>query len=158
MNAPSSSSTSSGIRYLVGDATSPDRAGPAVIAHVCNDRGRWGKGFVMAISARWPEPRERYLAWHASNGAGEDGSFELGRVQFVKVGPKLWVANTVGQHGMTAKNGVPPVRYEAIRSGLEAVARFAVKHGATVHMPRIGCGLSGGTWNRIEELIGASLV
>jgi hypothetical protein len=28
---------------------------------------------------------------------------------------------------------------------------------ATVHMPRIGCGLAGGRWERIEPLIIASL-
>jgi hypothetical protein len=32
------------------------------IAHVCNDRGGWGKGFVMAISQRWPQPEMEYRA------------------------------------------------------------------------------------------------
>jgi hypothetical protein len=30
--------------------------------------------------------------------------------------------------------------------------------GATVHMPRIGCGLAGGTWDRIEPLIQNRLI
>ena len=45
-----------GIRYVVGDARSPDSAGNKVIVHVCNDIGGWGKGFVIALSKRWPKP------------------------------------------------------------------------------------------------------
>lgn len=42
--------------YLTGDATAPGGTGTRIIAHVCNDIGHWGKGFVLAISKRWPEP------------------------------------------------------------------------------------------------------
>ncbi len=42
----------SAIRYIKGDATQPQAGGNKVIAHVCNDLGGWGKGFVMAISKR----------------------------------------------------------------------------------------------------------
>ena len=37
--------------------------------------------------------------------------------------------------------------------GLDKVGRFALANEASVHMPRIGCGLAGGTWDRIEPLI-----
>jgi hypothetical protein len=37
------------IRNLTGDATRPIGRGNKIIAHVCNDQGRRGKGFVMAI-------------------------------------------------------------------------------------------------------------
>lgn len=49
--------------------------------------------------------------------------------------------------------GLPPVRYEAIGEGLRQVAAFATAHQTTVHMPRIGCGLAGGTWDKIEPII-----
>ncbi len=35
-----------------------------MVAHVCNDIGGWGKGFVLAVSRRWPEPEAAYRAWH----------------------------------------------------------------------------------------------
>lgn len=35
------------------------------IEELDNDLGRGGKGFVVALSKRWPEPRERFIAWHA---------------------------------------------------------------------------------------------
>lgn len=49
--------------------------------------------------------------------------------------------------------GNPPIRYEAVRSALEKVAAHALQHDASVHMPRIGCGLAGGTWDKIEPLL-----
>jgi O-acetyl-ADP-ribose deacetylase (regulator of RNase III) len=144
------------IRYVTGDATNPQGKGPKVIVHVCNDLGRWGKGFVLALSKRWPEPREQFLAWHAGRLKGA-AKFELGGVQFVPVEPDLWVANIIGQHGLKARQGIPPVRYDAIHAGLAEVAAFARKQNATVHMPRIGCGLSGGTWDRVEPLLKKTL-
>ena len=51
------------------------------------------------------------------------------------------------------ENGKAPIRYEAIAIGLEKIAQFASEKLATVHMPRIGCGLAGGSWDKIEPLI-----
>ncbi|MDD4754236.1 MULTISPECIES: macro domain-containing protein [Proteiniphilum] len=48
------------------------------------------------------------------------------------------------------KNGNAPIRYDAILLGLEKVGQFAIDKKTTVHMPRIGCGLAGGTWDKIE--------
>jgi hypothetical protein len=44
------------ISYRHGDTTSPGETGPTVFVHACNDVGKWGKGFVLAISKRWSEP------------------------------------------------------------------------------------------------------
>ncbi|MFE8911246.1 Appr-1-p processing protein [Streptomyces globisporus] len=143
------------ITYVRGDATAPQGKGVKLIVHVCNDLGGWGKGFVLALSRRWPEPEAAYRRWHRER-AGND--FALGAAQFVQVGPRLWVANLIGQRGMrTGSKGVP-VRYEAIDTALGAAAAKAVELGASVHMPRIGCGLAGGRWSRIEPLIGRRLI
>jgi O-acetyl-ADP-ribose deacetylase (regulator of RNase III) len=143
------------IRYVRGDATTPLGKGPKVVAHVCNDRGGWGKGFVLAVSRRWPEPEAAYRRWHrerARNGFG------LGAVQFVQVERLVWVANMVGQHGIRRGSKGPPVRYEAIDAALGVLAARAAGLAASVHMPRIGCGLAGGTWERVEPLVTARLV
>ena len=44
-----------------------------MIVHVCNDIGAWGKGFVMAISNRWPEPESRYRKWHREKETNDFG-------------------------------------------------------------------------------------
>ncbi|WP_371497884.1 macro domain-containing protein [Kitasatospora sp. NBC_00374] len=143
------------ITYLRGDATAPQAKGPKVIAHVCNDLGGWGKGFVLALSRRWPEPEAAYRRWHRER-AGND--FGLGAVQLVQVGPALWVANMVGQRGIrTGRSTGVPVRYEAIDAALGRLGPQAARLGASVHMPRIGCGLAGGRWERVEPLVRARL-
>ena len=142
------------LRIIKGDATSPQAKGPKIIAHVCNDIGGWGKGFVVAISRRWPEPERAFRQWHRGR-AGND--FGLGATQFVQVQPDVRVANMVGQRGIRTGSGGPPIRYEAVQQCLAAVADEALRWQASVHMPRIGCGLAGGKWERIEPMIVAAL-
>ncbi|MFF7394452.1 macro domain-containing protein [Streptomyces scabiei] len=140
----------SGITYVQGDATVPLGKGVKVIAHVCNDLGGWGKGFVLALSRRWPEPEAAYRAWHRDRASND---FGLGAARFVQVGRYTWVANLIGQHGTrTGSKGVP-VRYEAIDTALGLLADKTLELDASVHMPRIGCGLAGGKWSRVEPLI-----
>ena len=110
---------------------------------------------MLAISRRWPQPEQRYRAWHRGE---ESFPFALGQVQFVQVDEHLWIANLVGQQGMTMRDGVPPIRYEAVREGLARIASKAKELGASVHMPRIGCGLAGGKWEEIEPLIEHELI
>ena len=142
------------IQYTQGDATQPIAAGNKIIAHVCNDIGGWGRGFVVAISKRWPQPEEDYRAWYANR---EQNDFALGSARLVRVESGLWVANMIGQHKKTPTKGVPPVRYEAIHDGLDSIAVEALRLNASVHMPRIGCGLAGGEWGKIEPLIQQTL-
>jgi len=134
------------IKYLIGDATQPVGAGAKIIAHCCNDVGAWGAGFVLAISKRWPEPEQSFRA--------SEGIVPLGGVQYVEVEPQVFVANIIGQHGLGRDDfGNPPIRYPAISQGLERVANFARSLKASVHMPRMGCGLAGGEWAIIEAII-----
>ena len=155
------------ITYLTGDATAPRGPGPEIIAHIVNDVGGWGAGFVLALSRRWREPEAAYRTWHR-NGIHPDvygllKTFGLGQVQLVAVGPDLWVANMVAQkgygprgtapHKTTDESAGPPIRYDFLAQCLQRVGQLAVRGGTTVHMPRIGTGLAGGKWERIEPLI-----
>lgn len=138
------------IVYTVGDATKPPGAGSKIIAHVCNDIGAWGRGFVLAISKLSPAPERVFREWYAGR---EYNDFALGAVQFVSVSPEIQVANMIGQHGIRKAGGVPPIRYEAIETALKTVGEKARTENASVHLPRIGCGLAGGKWSEIEPLI-----
>ncbi|GGS98750.1 Appr-1-p processing protein [Planobispora rosea] len=132
---------------------------------MCNDAGFWGRGFVTAISRRWPEPKTAYRAWSRTG----DG-FTLGAVQLVQVADELWVANMVAQHGIRTAAGLrtaegvrrgdhsAPIRYAALQQCLTALAEAAAARQASVHAPRIGAGLAGGEWERIKPLIITCLV
>ncbi len=63
------------IQYVKGDATNPAGPGSKIIVHICNDVGGWGKGFVVALSNRWPEPEKQYREWFKSK-----ENFALGEV------------------------------------------------------------------------------
>lgn len=142
------------INYIKGDATNPIEPGNKIIVHVCNDVGGWGKGFVMAVSKRWPEPEKQYREWHKSG-----INFNLGEVQFVQVDQEMCVANLIGQHKLNKdENGNPPIRYDAILHGMLKIADRAKATHASVHMPRIGCGLAGGTWDKIEPILEEALI
>jgi O-acetyl-ADP-ribose deacetylase (regulator of RNase III) len=137
------------ITYLIGDATQPRGDGPKIIVHVCNDIGAWGAGFVIALSRRWPQPEAAYRSLAAR---------PLGLVQFVKVSPGITVANMVAQHGIgRGRDGSIPLRYDALADCLAKVTEQALSSGASVHMPRIGCGLAGGEWSKVETIIESTL-
>jgi O-acetyl-ADP-ribose deacetylase (regulator of RNase III) len=138
------------LRIVRGDATVPQARANRIIAHVCNDVGAWGKGFVLAISRRWPEPEREYRRWHRGRAAND---FGLGAVQLVAVSPSVWVANMVAQHGLRRTGLGPPIRYDAVERCLHVVADHATRLEASVHMPRIGCGLAGGKWEEIKPII-----
>ncbi len=142
------------INYTEGDATNPVDDGKKIIVHICNDIGGWGKGFVMAISKRWKSPEVSYRQWYDSK-----DNFELGKVQFVEGEENLIIANLIGQHKTRkSKDGTPPIRYDAVKSGLESVSEKAKALNATVHMPRIGCGLAGGKGEEIEAILEQTLI
>lgn len=142
------------ISYVVGDATQPLGRGNKVIAHVCNDVGGWGRGFVLSLSARWPQPERNYRSWFRQQSDSDRyPPLALGQAMFVKVEEDVYVANMVAQHDVAPTDAGPPIRYEALEQCLEQVREFARDINASVHMPRIGCGLAGGEWARVEEIV-----
>lgn len=136
------------IHYLTGDATEPEADGVKIIVHCCNDRGIWGAGFVMALSRKWIAPELKYRE------RARSGRLSLGDVQFVHVGEdKIIVANIVGQRGIRGPDNPVPVHYGAISIGMRKVVKKANYYEASIHMPRMGCGLAMGSWFLIENIL-----
>ena len=144
------------IRYITGDATNPRGEGLKIIVHCCNNLGIWGAGFVMALSNKWVRPEVEYKNWKARNGE-EKFARMLGSLQLVPVERDIIVGNIIGQHGVgRGEDGQPPVRYAAIREGLKHL--LTLNRDFSVHMPRMGCGLAGGSWDQIERIINEVLI
>jgi len=151
------------ITYLKGDATVPQTSGPKLIIHICNDAGKWGAGFVVAVSKRWSRPEEMYRCWYNQREAvlihepGKivmtSGRFQLGETQLVVVQPNLAVVNMIAQAGTRTGSKGPPIRYDALDKTLGLVNGYAGSFKASIHMPRIGTGLAGGRWSEIEPII-----
>jgi O-acetyl-ADP-ribose deacetylase (regulator of RNase III) len=140
------------ISYLKGDATRPQAPGNKILAHVCNDLGLWGKGFVLAVSRRWEKPKEEFQRWYQGRASND---FGLGAVQVVQVEPDLWVANMIAQRGTRTRG--TRIQYDNLKRCLARVREKARELSASVHMPRIGAGLAGGDWTEIEPIIQAEL-
>jgi hypothetical protein len=115
--------------------------------------------------------RDEYRAWAKGGFRPKPGcaiigpqTFALGSVQFVSVAPQLAVANMIAQRGYGPRGDTlhksedddpaqPPIRYDALTLCLKTVRTVAEKLGGSVHMPRIGCSLGGGSWRRVEPII-----
>jgi hypothetical protein len=138
------------IHYLIGDALQPVKK-PAIIPHICNDKGWWGSGFVIAVSRVSPEPEAHYLSWKTRCG----GDLPLGETQIIKIDDDVWVANMIAQHDV--RTAEPPLRIEALRGCLTYVNKVAKTSRATIHAPRIGAVRSGGRWEDIERVILSTL-
>jgi O-acetyl-ADP-ribose deacetylase (regulator of RNase III) len=139
------------LRYINGDVLKPIADGPKIICHCVNDIGKWGKGFVVQLSKVYPMAEQEYRAHYRA--------YSLGEVQFVKVSNDVVIANIFGQHNIYPDiNGIPPIRYEALSQGFCRVTTEAKRIGATIHMVRIGCGLAGGDWPKVEQMVLKNIV
>lgn len=143
------------LKVVKGDATDPHGHGNNIITHVVNNVGGWGAGFVTAISNRWHDPEREYLKWYNDHWKS-DSTFRLGEIQMVEVGKELWVCNMLAQSSIFTN--LPPIRYDALELCLKKVAKQAKLLNASVHMPRIGCGLAGGNWKEVGPIVQQTLV
>lgn len=136
------------ITYRIGNALEP--VGPLSekksILHVCNDYGGWGRGFVLGLSARWALPERMY------RNAEE---WVLGDIQVCPVSPEITVVNMIAQHGNSTSHR-PAIQYDVLKQCLEFVRSGMQLYQHTkqsIHMPRIGCGLGGGRWEEVRDII-----
>ena len=143
------------IHYIKGDATKPliTEGEYSVICHCCNTLGAGAAGFVLALSKRFPKVKEHYLSLIKSIKPDE----RLGKVGFVKTNKNIVVANILGQDRIyRSADGKIPLNYEALREGFKNVYDKFIDYKNipfTIHMPRIGCGLAGGKWEIVEDII-----
>ncbi|MCK9544440.1 MAG: hypothetical protein M0R03_20670 [Novosphingobium sp.] len=141
------------IKYVKGDATSPQGDGKKVIAHICNDIGAWGAGFVLALSKKWMQPENVYRSLYKLG-------LVLGDIQIATVAQDIVVINMIAQSGIYTKlndKNLPPIRYDALERCLEKVNQYCIDYNATLHAPRFGAGLAGGDWNEIEKIINSTM-
>ena len=135
------------INYVIGDATAPQGKGIKIICHICNNKNKWGAGFVIAISKRWEMPEIHYRM---------KDDYVLGDVDFIPVEPDTFVANMIAQHSVMSslKEGdKSPIRYDALKIALQHVNEKAMNINGSLHAPMFGTGLAGGKWSIIEKII-----
>lgn len=137
------------ITYLQGDATLPHGGGFRLITQVINDSAfTWGAGFSLAARNKWPDAQRAFRRWAEA----DPRNLRLGAVHFHKIEDNLGIASVIAQHGY-GPSPKPRIRYAALKTCLEVVAKIAAQHRATVHMPKIGSGQAGGSWSITREFV-----
>jgi len=141
------------IRYLKGNALDPRGTDQKLIIQVVNDKAMiWGAGFSRQLRNKWPRAQAAFKDWVLST----KGEFKLGATHIVRVDDATTVASLVAQHGYGPADH-PRVRYNALTTALQQIGEMASNAGASIHMPRIGSGLAGGSWEVVEEIVEETL-
>ena len=123
-----------------------------IIAHGCNCSGSFAAGVAGLLSNKYPKTKEAYFKkFH--NGTG----WILGDVQLVCINDERsrYVANCATQqtYGNAYKTKRVYVCYDAIQNVMIQLRDECEKKGWSLAMPRIGAGLGGGDWEKIEAII-----
>ncbi len=143
------------ITYIQGDVIEQARLFGAHngIVHVVNNAGRWGAGFTRALTQWEPLLEEDFRM----------ARMKLGSVRVSHVGHHgPWVTSVFHVCAMDGvrRSGVSrPLSYTALDEGLRVVGSIwsPFRPSCNLYMPRIGCGLAGGTWEVVEPLIRSRL-
>jgi O-acetyl-ADP-ribose deacetylase (regulator of RNase III) len=142
------------IEQVYGNITEPRGEGRRIIAHIVNHRSStFGAGVALSIATRWPSVQEDFRKWATTN---KDG-FKLGNIRESFINHELSVVSMVAQYGF-GDSSKPRIRYSALSQCLSKLASIAKDNHASVHMPKIGTGFAGGSWDMIEELVRENLV
>lgn len=139
------------IRYVEGDLFAEIAKAPPghkiLIPHVVNNIGKWGAGFTGPLGEAFPWAMRDYVEHDFY--AGQD-SLRLGDILYSGASRDVAVAHMVAQDGVGT--GQRRIRYDALASCMNAVAE-RMHPSRHIHCPKFGCGLAGGSWDFIEELI-----
>lgn len=129
-----------------------------VVPHVCNNIDLFGAGFAAETARHYPIVKENY---HLLGKSFLQNN--LGYVQFVEVlsdkkyEHKLVFANMIAQRGIINKTSNPrPLNYLALVKSMVGVSQYISKNfdgDIQIHAPKFGCGLAGGNWKFVEELV-----
>lgn len=142
------------IKYEYGDATIP-LSERTLILHVVNNIGKWGKGFVLSLSKRYPKTKENYINWF-----NKGDNFKLGNVNFFNADNNVVIANMLAQNGIKkSKHDMSQkIDYTALENCLNQVADYALLHRLNIQAPKFGVGLGGGDWEVIVKIIEKKLL
>jgi hypothetical protein len=130
-----------------------------IVPHVCNNIDLFGAGFAHAIAEYYPIVKENYHLLGKTflkNNAGY--------VQYVKTiedknyGHSLVFANMIAQNEIISKNNPRPLNYYSLCKAMHDISifikdKFKTDQKVEIHAPKFGCGLAGGNWNFVQELI-----
>ena len=133
------------MKIIKGDILKSDAD---IICHQVNCMGVMGSGLAKQIRSQYPEVYTHYKQLCNSKLPKD----LLGNTQIVEAHNGGYFANVFGQlkYGTDKQH----TDYNALKNGLEIVAKRAKQYNESVAIPYgIGCGLGGGDWEFVNEFI-----
>jgi O-acetyl-ADP-ribose deacetylase (regulator of RNase III) len=116
---------------------------PGVICHQVNCKRVMGSGLALQIRNKWDFVYDAYM---------NKDDWSLGNCQIVAVSKDLYVANLAGQNGYGKTGCHTDIR--GLGAALLQANLFALKNKIPIYIPyMIGCGLGGGDWDEVLEMI-----
>lgn len=143
------------MKTIVGDILTPNNTDRVVIiCHQVNCKGVMGAGLALQIKNKFPMVYKHYKdkCLQIENGIGG-----LGDVQFCSVLSEngYIIANIFGQYDYG--RGRCHTDYNALKKAFNTIALAFPNF--TIRIPyKIGCGLGGGDWSVVSQIIQSTLV
>lgn len=124
-----------------------------IFAHGCNCKGVMGAGVAREVSKNIPDLRNAYFTDTRGHELGKFSYAVLGPVSDKRVGFNLYTQQEYGR-----VPGYRYVSYPAISSCFHEMITFLRVLGiqpeeSDIGIPKIGAGLGGGEWGKIEQII-----
>lgn len=146
--------TSPGISYRRGDILQSDAN---IIVHQVNCMGVMGAGLAKQIRDKYPLVYNMYRSYCDVASSKRP---PMGKAQIIPVNRGQYIANCFAQIDYRRSGqDICLTDYNALRTALKTVREFAVDMNAkTVALPFwLGCGLAGGNWAIVRDIIDAEL-
>lgn len=131
-------------KYIVGDITQTELK---YIAHGVNCQNKMGSGVAKALYIKFPEIKTGYHDLLDERVSSFDW---LGHIQCIRSKDKV-VFNCFTQENY-GYDGKRYVNYGAVSKCFYNLVNTLDK-GTVIAIPKIGCGLAGGNWEFVEQLI-----
>lgn len=136
------------IEYINGDLIDLFKSGKFdAIAHQCNCFCTMGAGLALRIAREFPEVAR------ADKDTLKGTRSKLGTISLADT-PYGKVFNVYGQYRYGCN--IRHTDYPALEKGLIAVCRYMIRTSTdvpTIGLPLIGCGLAGGDWRIVGDIV-----
>lgn len=130
-----------------------------IVPHVCNNVNSFGAGFAGALAKRYPIIKENYHLLGSNFLKSNIGYTQyITTLEDTEYKHKLIFANMIAQNGTISNKNPRPLNYLALVKCMVSVSNYIQKnfdqeYPVQIHCPKFGCGLAGGNWNFVKDLI-----
>lgn len=129
-----------------------------VVPHVCNNLDVFGAGFAGVVAKYYPIVKENYHMLGSIFLKNNPGYTQFVVAEHEKThNNKLVFANMICQNGIRSSRNPRPLNYFSLCKSMNMVSKYLKQYfndsPVQIHAPKFGCGLAGGNWNFIQDLI-----